>query len=208
MNVTIQDIRDLNPCYDPVTGKDSNGDVVRTSGLLPEDWTGTRLDILNVEDCPIEDRIWVGTGLLPDKEARLYGCWCVRYTPLYDGRTVWDLLTDERSRNAIEVAERFALGKANLDELEEAREAAWDVSWGAWGVAWVAWAARAGWAAGWAARGTRPAQAAQDARVAALAVARAAWAARPAQVARDAQAAQLERLKVVCAELEGKENDL
>jgi hypothetical protein len=57
----------------------------------------------------------------------VFACRCVRETPLADGRKVWDLLTDERSRNAVEVAERFARGKATRDELDSARAAAWDV---------------------------------------------------------------------------------
>jgi hypothetical protein len=59
-----------------------------------------------------------------DKTCRLYVCWCVRNTPLADSRKVWDLLTDPRSRNAVEVAERFAVGEATVGELREARTAA------------------------------------------------------------------------------------
>jgi len=51
-----------------------------------------------------------------ERKFRLCACQCVRETPLADGRTLWDLLTDERSRNAVEVAERFAEGKATDDE--------------------------------------------------------------------------------------------
>ena len=58
------------------------------------------------------------------KVYRLYACWCVRNTPLADGRKVWDLLTDPRSRAAVEVAERYAVGEATLAELNEARSAA------------------------------------------------------------------------------------
>jgi len=69
--------------------------------------------------------IWLLRKLKYDdaKVYRLYACWCVRNTPLADGRTVWDLLTDPRSRNAVEVAERFAVGAATADELREARNA-------------------------------------------------------------------------------------
>lgn len=52
-------------------------------------------------------------------ELRLWGCWCVR--------RVWHLLTDERSRNAVEVAERFAIGKATKEDMD----AAWDAAWAA-----------------------------------------------------------------------------
>ena len=74
-------------------------------------------------------------GHQDDKAYRLYACWCVRNTPLADGRTVWDLLTDERSRTAVEVAERFARGEATSEEWDAARAAAWDAVWDA---AWAA----------------------------------------------------------------------
>ena len=60
------------------------------------------------------------------KAQRIFACWCVRNTPLADGRKVWDLLTDERSRSAVDVAERYANGHANDEELAAARAAAWD----------------------------------------------------------------------------------
>jgi len=58
-----------------------------------------------------------------DKTARLFACWCVRQ--------IWDLLTDERSKHAVEVAERFANGEATTDELAAARDAARDAAWAA-----------------------------------------------------------------------------
>ena len=58
--------------------------------------------------------VWVATreGVLTDKELRLFACFCARQN--------WHLLTDERSRNAIEVAERFAHGNATKGELKAA----------------------------------------------------------------------------------------
>ena len=62
--------------------------------------------------------VWVATrkGVLTDKELRLFACFCARQN--------WNLLTDERSRNAIEVAERFANGNATKGELKAAYAAA------------------------------------------------------------------------------------
>jgi hypothetical protein len=84
-----------------------------------------------------------GIIAISDADLRLFACDCVRYTPIGDGRTVWDLLTDERSRNAVEVAERYANGDATEDELNAARDAAWYSAWAAGAAArdaaWAAW---------------------------------------------------------------------
>ena len=78
--------------------------------------------------CPRADwLIWIleRTGHKLDlKTLRLFACWCVRETPIADGRKVWDLLTDERSRNAVIVSERFANGEATEEERVAARDAA------------------------------------------------------------------------------------
>ena len=54
-------------------------------------------------------------------QLRLIAAWCARNTPLGDGRTTWDLLTDERSRHAIEIAEN---PESTKEELETALSAA------------------------------------------------------------------------------------
>ncbi len=71
--------------------------------------------------------IWVVTrpGVLDYKTLCLLACRFARETPLGDGRMVWDLLTDLRSRTAVETSERFARGEATREEFEEARAAAW-----------------------------------------------------------------------------------
>jgi len=86
-----------------------------------------------------------------DQTYRLYACRCVRDTPLADGRRVWDLLTDQRSRTAVEVAEKFANGNATQNEMAAARAAAGDAAWAARAAVWDA--ARAVWAAARAAAG-------------------------------------------------------
>lgn len=62
--------------------------------------------------------IWVATrdGVLEDKTLRLFACFCARQ--------IWPLLEDERSRNAVLVAEKFADGDATEDDLT----AAWDAA--------------------------------------------------------------------------------
>jgi hypothetical protein len=51
---------------------------------------------------------------------RLWACWCVRQ--------VWNVVTDERSRDAVRVSERFARGEATRKELRAAGLAA-DETW-------------------------------------------------------------------------------
>ena len=106
-----------------------------------------------------------------DKNLRLFACWCLRQ--------IWHLLTDERSKNAVEVLEKYANGEASKEELAVARDAAWAVAgdaaraaaWdaaraAAWDAAWDAAraAARAAaWAAAWAAARDAALDAARDA---------------------------------------------
>ena len=108
------------------------------------------------EKAKAEWLIWVATrpGVLDDRTLRLFACWCVRQ--------VWHLLSDERSRHAIEVAERHAEGAATDKELATAQNtacvaAAAAQSMEAGSAEWVA-ATAATWAvssiAAWAAVGS------------------------------------------------------
>ena len=145
------------------------------------DWLGDRTIQQTWDECERGEWLawWLGKAGLDDSTLRLIACDMVRYTPLSDGRTVWDLLTDERSRNAVEVTERYAVGEATDKELQAAWELAWSVArdapsaaaWeapraaarsaardaarsAAWGTAWAAAgdAARsAAWGTAWAA---------------------------------------------------------
>jgi hypothetical protein len=90
---------------------------------------GEEMDVVwnaMVEQGKYDWLIWTATrpGVFPDTVLRKLVCRFVRETPLSDGRNVWDLLTDERSRNAVEVAEAYADGKATAQELEDAYDAA------------------------------------------------------------------------------------
>jgi hypothetical protein len=89
-------------------------------------------DMADVWDAMIEHGkldwlIWTATrpGVFPDSVLRKLACRFVRETPWADGRKVWDLLTDERSRNAVEVSEAYADGNATYEELDAARDAAY-----------------------------------------------------------------------------------
>jgi hypothetical protein len=82
--------------------------------------------------------MWVHTVGKGERKHCLFDAACLR--------RVWHLLRHEASRQAVEVLERYAEGKASFDEIEDAndeadatfltrgtkadREAAWAVSWG------------------------------------------------------------------------------
>ena len=70
------------------------------------------------EDLKHEWRMWIfERPCVIDKTTAIrFACWSVRQ--------VWHLLTDERSRTAIETVERFSDGKATIAEVEFARVAA------------------------------------------------------------------------------------
>lgn len=52
------------------------------------------------------------SGVVSKQQLVLLACGFVRYTPLADGgRTVWDIMYDERSITAVEVCERWANGQ-------------------------------------------------------------------------------------------------
>lgn len=63
-----------------------------------------------------------------ERTARLFAVWCARATPIADGRLLWDLLSDPRSRASVEVGARYARGEATDEELNAAWGAASIVS--------------------------------------------------------------------------------
>jgi hypothetical protein len=190
---TIDDIRTLGPCYDPAR-------------YLPKDWSGTALDILAVEDCPAEDRLWVvlHDEWIPSRTMRLFAVQCARQALALVGNP------DQRSVAACDVAERYADGLATDEELAAAWAAASDAAWvAASDAAWVA-ASAAAWDAAWVAASAAAWDAAWDAAWAAAnaAASAAAWdtawaAARAAarDTARDtAWAAQVKQLRAMLTE--------
>jgi hypothetical protein len=165
--MNLNDIRKLEPCYDPAK-------------YLPEDWEGTAVDILRVKDCPQEDRLWVvcREGWIDGRTMRLFAVWCARQSlKLVDN-------PDPRSIAACDVAERYANGEATKEELDAARDAALDATCTA--------ACTAAWSAAWAAAWDGARAAAWDgARASAWTAARVSARASARAAARDAQIAHL-----------------
>ena len=113
--------------------------------------------------------IWVATrpGVLTDQELRSFAVFCARQ--------VEHLTADQRSKDAINTAEKFAKGKATREELAAACDAARHAARAtAWAAAWAAACDAACDAARYAARATAWAAAA-DADAAADAACDAAW---------------------------------
>jgi len=89
-----QDIADFCNTYNACS--DGRDWALNSCASMHEVWLKSQPDWL----------VWVATrqGVLPEKDLRLFACWCVRQ--------VWHLLTDDRSKNAVIVAEKYAVGEA------------------------------------------------------------------------------------------------
>ncbi|MBU9310889.1 hypothetical protein [Burkholderia multivorans] len=185
--VTLAALRKAGACYDgynklvrslqgqPFTEEDED----RNSYIhFKHDAEIPLVDVLNSNG--IDDALWSLRCVSDaDRDIRLFAVWCARQ--------VEHLMQDQRSKDALDVAERFANGEATEGE----RVAAWAAAWAAArAAAWAAARAAAGaavgaaaWAAAWAAARAAAGAAAGDA---------AGDAARDA--ARDAQAEMFKRM--------------
>jgi hypothetical protein len=106
-------------CYDPAK-------------VLGKTWSGTVLEILENESICASDRLWAATrkGAMPENIMRLCGIASIIKTKTSKG-SVLDLMEDNRSRKAVEVAERHAYGDATDEDLAAAADAAWGAAWDA-----------------------------------------------------------------------------
>ncbi|CAJ3984891.1 putative bacteriophage protein [Burkholderia pseudomallei] len=165
--VTLAALRKAGACYEgynklvrSIQGKAFSAEDADRNSYIPfkHDAEIPLLDILKSNG--LDDALWTLRCISgADRDLRLFAVWCARQ--------VEHLMQDQCSKDALNVAERFANGEATDEERDAARDAAW---------------AAAGGAAGAAARAT--------ARAAARATARAAaWGA-----ALDAQKEMFERM--------------
>ena len=125
LTTTLNRIRAHNPCAD--------GWAKLLAGLgktAPDDDPLPYTHIVEING--LDDALWACRAE-PQyaREWRLYAVWCARQ--------VEHLMKDQRSRDALNIAERHANGRATDKELSSAREAARDAAWeAAWDAAWDA----------------------------------------------------------------------
>ena len=129
-------IRRFNPCYDPseLGSKESEYLPIVEAVEKYRDKCKNKSDV-----------IWLlcRKEFMTEKDMRLFAVWCAREALKLDN-------PDERSINACNVAERFANGQADSDELaaagdaaaDAAKDAAWSMAWDAARAAAAAWAAK------------------------------------------------------------------
>jgi hypothetical protein len=106
-------IRTFSPCYDP-----SEKNIPDDETLTVNEWIDKYREVV-----PAEDIVWLlmRNHFMSDKDLRLFAVWCARETyALCED----DAPIDQRSIEAVDVAERYANGEATDDELSAARSAA------------------------------------------------------------------------------------
>ncbi|CAJ2852392.1 bacteriophage protein [Burkholderia pseudomallei] len=179
--VTLAALREAGACYGgynklvrSIQGKAfSMEDADREAYIrLRHDAEIPLLDILKSNG--LDDALWVLHCILDaDRDLRLFAVWCARQ--------VEHLMEDQRSKDALNVAERFVNGEATDKERDAARDAAWAAVRGA------VWPARtAARAAAWGA--------ARDAARDAVWAARCAAGDAAGDAAEDAQKEMLKRM--------------
>jgi hypothetical protein len=111
------------------------------STWISEDWSGTLLDIMRLPQVSDINKVWVFSRLGSDRDLRLFGVWCARQVLALQESP------DPRSLAAVEVAYKYAMGEATIDELSAAESAAWSAAESAarsaasaaWSAASAAW---------------------------------------------------------------------
>ena len=121
ITTTLNRIREHQPCVHGWTK------LLKHLGKTKADDEPLPFSII-LESNGIDDALWCCRAEPQHaKEWRLYAVWCARQ--------VQHLMSDPRSVAALDVAERYANGKATADELAAARAAAWAAEAAAWAAA-------------------------------------------------------------------------
>ena len=117
MNTTLNKIRSKSPCAD------GWAKLLKHLGKPQAD--DEPLSLITILDSNgLDDALWCLQAVDGhDREIRLYAVWCARQ--------VQHLMTDKRSLDALDVAERYANGLATENELDIAGDAARDAAWAA-----------------------------------------------------------------------------
>jgi hypothetical protein len=141
MYTTLIEIRKHSPCHEGWTK------LLGSLGKVRADNSPLHLRTI-LDSNGLEDALWCLRAVAGEtRDMRLYGIWCARQ--------VQNLMPDERSIAALDVATRHADGHALDKELDAAwaaaGAAAGAAAWAASDAAWAAWAAAG--AAAWAAAG-------------------------------------------------------
>jgi hypothetical protein len=153
MKTTLNKIREQHPCHD---GWEK---LLKHLGKTKADDESLSL-ITVLESNGLDDALWCLRAVDGcDREIRLFAVACAR--------DVQHLMRDERSINALDVAERYADGKATEDDLRAAGSAA-NAAWVAAMEAAAANAASAAWDAAWGAASAAAWAAARSAADAAM----------------------------------------
>jgi hypothetical protein len=153
MKTTLNRIRKKGPC------KEGWSELLTYLGKMCADDEPLEIATI-VESNGLDDALWCLRAVEgEDRKIRLFAVWCAR--------RVKHLMTDPRSLQALDVAEAYANGTATLEELKEARGAAWDAvggddasaaaAYAAANAVWEAAANAAANAAAYAARAARDA---------------------------------------------------
>lgn len=116
---TLNKIRECSPC--------KNGWETLLKSLNKTKADDEEITLAHIlESNGLDDALWcLRASNASERDMRLFAVWCARQ--------VENLMTDERSVNALNVAERHANGAATDEELDKARDAAAaaDATWSA-----------------------------------------------------------------------------
>ena len=112
---TLNKIRSKSPC------REGWEELLKHLGKKKADDEPVSLKTI-LESNGLDDALWCLRAVdNAEREARLFAVWCARQ--------VQHLMKDQRSIDALDIAEKFANGEATQDQLDAARAAARAAAW-------------------------------------------------------------------------------